>query len=83
MTSSRTEERVATDPEVERAEAALAQSRARVTRSMTLLREEVRSRADWRARLLRHPKLALAAALALGFLWGRGRDATPTTNRRT
>jgi hypothetical protein len=83
MISSRTEERIPTVPDVERAEAARAQCRARVTRSMTLLREEVSRRTDWRARLLRHPKLAFAAALAFGLLWDRGRDATPTTNRRT
>ena len=54
-------------------EAELARARARVASSMRTLGEEVTRRGDWRAWVRARPELTLAAALALGFLWGHRR----------
>jgi hypothetical protein len=59
--------------EVAAIEAELARARARVASSMRTLGEEVTRRGDWRAWVRARPELTLAAALALGFLWGHRR----------
>lgn len=54
-------------------EADLDRARARVAASLSTLGAEVARRGDWRAWVRARPTLVLAGALALGFLWGRGR----------
>jgi hypothetical protein len=58
------------DPELARAEADVERSRARVTQSILLLRNEVARRTDWRRLVRQYPVGVLAAGLAVGFWWG-------------
>jgi hypothetical protein len=52
-------------------------ARTRVAASIRTLGEEVARRGDWRAWVRARPTLALAGALALGFLWGRRQRQAP------
>ena len=64
---------VARTNELAEIEVELERARTRVVASMRTLGEEVTRRGDWRAWVRARPELVLAGALALGFLWGRGR----------
>jgi hypothetical protein len=71
--------------ELVQAEEDVARARARVAESVMALRNEVVKRTDWREWIRRRPVTYLAAAFAIGFLWGhrRGAGASKTTTRRT
>jgi hypothetical protein len=70
--------------EIEAAEAAIEQSRARVAASLAAVRDEVASRGDWRAWVRAQPLPFVLGALVVGYLWGRGRGPSPEppSNRR-
>jgi hypothetical protein len=65
------QEKVIQSPEMAEAEADIARTRERVTRSVMALRHEVAKSTDWREWVRRKPGLFLAAAFAVGFVWGR------------
>jgi len=67
------EERPVQGSEVAEAEADIARTRERVTRSVMALRQEVAKSTDWREWVRRKPGLFLAAAFTVGFIWGRRR----------
>ncbi len=58
------------DPAVARAEADLAEARARVADSIRALRDEVARKTDWRGWVRDNPGWTLGAAFALGLLLG-------------
>ena len=66
--------------ELARVEADIARTRDRVSRSVSLLRQAVVARTDWREWVRRRPSVFLAAAFALGFVWGQRRS--PSLARR-
>ena len=66
---------VARSDELAEIEGELERARTRVAASMRTLGEEVTRRGDWRAWVRARPELVLVGALALGFIWGRGRAA--------
>jgi hypothetical protein len=57
-------------PELARAEAEIARTREEVSRSVVALRRAVVNRTDWREWVRRNPGLYMAAAFALGLIWG-------------
>jgi ElaB/YqjD/DUF883 family membrane-anchored ribosome-binding protein len=76
--TTETAERPGRDPAVARAEADLAEARARVADSIRALRDEVARKTDWRGWVRDNPGWALGAAFALGVLLGtRGSGRRP------
>jgi len=65
-----TTDRPERDPAVARAEANLAEARARVADSIRALRDEVARKTDWRGWVRDNPGWTLGAAFALGLLLG-------------
>jgi len=68
--------------EVAEIEADLARARERVAASVRALGDEVARRGDWRGWVRERPVIAVGGALLLGYLWGRGRRVTITTDNR-
>jgi hypothetical protein len=60
-------------PELERAEADIERTRERVATSVMALREQVARQIDWREWVRQRPGTFLAAAFAVGFIWGQRR----------
>jgi hypothetical protein len=67
--------KAARSPELVEAEADVERARERVALSVMALRNEMVRRTDWREWIRRRPGTFLAAAFALGFLWGHRRGA--------
>src|SRR4051812_44780181 len=63
--------------ELARVEADIARTRERVSRSVSALRQAVVRRTDWREWVRQRPGLFVAAAFALGFIWGRRSPRVP------